>query len=94
MIAINQEFLDELGDMSVKEFEALFGAANEQGTPWPPFDKRGREERKLLERAEDELGCSDEDLQRLVFSKGRFDELAPGGPAGELFVELLLRGIE
>ena len=92
LIAITQEFLDELGDMSVEEFEALLGAANEQGTPWPAFDKRDREERRLFERAEDELGCSDDDFQRLVFSEGRFDELAPGGPAGELWLEIVGEG--
>ena len=88
LIVITQEFLDELGDMSMEEFQALLEAANEQGTPWPPLDKRDREERGLFERAEDELGCSGEDLQRLVFSEGRFDELAPGGPAGEFWVDI------
>jgi hypothetical protein len=84
LIAINQEFLDELGDMSVEEFEAL-GAANRQGTLWPAFEKLGREGGILLTRAADELGCSDRDLQ----TEERLDELTPSGPAGELWVELL-----
>jgi hypothetical protein len=67
-IAINQEFLDELGDMSVEEFEALLGTPNAPGPPWPAFEKLGRDGGRLLVRAADELGCSDQDLQRLALS--------------------------
>jgi hypothetical protein len=82
-IAINQEFLDELGDMSVEEFEAL-GDANRQGTSWPAFEKLGREGGILFTRAADELSCSDQDL----LGEG-FDQLTPSGPAGELWVQIL-----
>ena len=88
-IAINQEFLDELGDMSVEEFEARLGTPDAPGPPWPAFEKVGRDGGMLLTRAADELGCSDQDLQRLALSGGLFDQLTPSGPAGELWVELL-----
>ncbi len=88
-IAINQEFLDELGDMSVEEFEARLGTPDAPGPPWPAFEKLGREGGMLFLRAADELGCSEEDFQRLTLSEGRLDTLTPSGPAGELWVELL-----
>ena len=87
MIAINQVFLDELGDMSMEDFVAL-GAASEQGTPWLALDKLGRDLGPLLTRAADELGCSDQDLQ-LAFSG---DQLTPSGPAGEFWLEINSEG--
>jgi hypothetical protein len=84
MIAINQVFLDELGDMSMEEFVAL-GIASEQGTPWLALDELGRDLGALLTRAADELGCSDQDLQRLAFSG---DQLTPSGPAGEFWLAI------
>jgi len=87
IIAINQVFLDELGDMSMEEFVAL-GAASEQGTPWLALDKLGRDLGPLLTRAADELGCSDQDLQ-LAFSG---DQLTPSGPAGEFWLEINSEG--
>jgi len=87
MIAMNQAFLDELGDMSMEEFVAL-GIASEQGTPWPALEKLGSDLGPLVTRAADELGCSDQDLQ-LVFSG---DQLTPGGPAGEFWLEINSEG--
>ncbi len=88
MIAINQVFLDELGDMSMEEFVAL-GIASEQGTPWLSLDKLGRDLGPLLTRAADELGCSGQDIHRLAFSG---DQLTPSGPAGEFWLEINSEG--
>ncbi len=87
MIAINQVFLDELGDMSMEEFVAL-GIASEQGTPWLALDKLVRDLGALMGAA-DELGCSGQDLQRLAFSG---DQLTPSGPAGEFWLEINSEG--
>ena len=62
--------------MSAEEFQER-GAAYEEGTPWPSFEKLIREGDTLLERAEDELGCSDAELQNLLFSEDRFNQLTP-----------------
>jgi hypothetical protein len=81
-IALDQDFLDELGDRSTEEYQQLFEGRRPdtlltryQGK-FDQFQPRG-----------DELGCSVEQMESLICD--RKDRLEPGGPAGEAVIDRL-----
>ena len=87
-LSINQQFLDDLGDTPAEDFEALMGPLFEgEGALAPPVAKLVAGGDALRVRM-DEIECTDEELQRLAFS--RADRLEARGPAGELWISILM----
>ena len=84
----NQQFLDDLGDAPVEEFEAMMLLVFEEQETLPPPVAKLKASSDGLRIRMDEVECTDEELQRLAFS--RADRLEAHGPAGELWISILL----
>jgi hypothetical protein len=87
-LSINQQFLDDLGNLPAEDFQALMQPLFEEQETLPPPVAKLKASSDALRVRLDELGCTDEELQRLAFS--RADRLEARGSAGELWISILL----
>ncbi len=87
-LSINQEFLDDVGDTLAEDFQALMQPLFEEQETLPPPVAKLKASSDALRVRMDELACTDEELQRLAFS--RADRLEARGSAGELWISILL----
>ncbi len=87
-LSINQQFLDDLGDTPAEDFQALMQPLFEEQEILPPPVAKLKASSDALRVRMDELDCTDEELQRLAFS--RADRLEARGSAGELWISILL----
>jgi len=87
-VSINQQFLDDLGDTPAEDFQALMQPLFEEQETLPPPVAKLKASSDALRVLMDEVGCGDEELQRLAFS--RADRLEARGTAGELWIAILL----
>ncbi len=87
-LSINQQFLDDLGDTPAGDFQALMQPLFEEQETLPPSVAKLKASSDALRVRMDEIECSDEELQRLAFS--RADRLEAHGSAGELWISILL----
>lgn len=87
-LSITQQFLDDLGDAPVSEFEAMMLPVFEEQETLPAPVAKLKASSDALRVRMDEFECTDEELQRLAFS--RADRLEAHGPAGELWISILL----
>ena len=86
-LSINQQFLDDLGDTPAEDFQALMLPLFEEQETLPPPVARLKASSDALRVRMDEVECTDEELQRLAFSRaprdcGRAMDRDPCGGGG------------